>query len=294
MASSHEVETDMTKIMGSMLLVVTCSWFSTVNSQADETWPTYQANASHSGYVPVRLEPQKVALLWKRTLGLGAQVLNPVAAADGKVFVTESVYFNNANLYALDSTRGVTLWTKELGAPFSVNPPAYAYGNVYLQTCNHSTDTYLRAYRADSGAFVFRSSHAAQWERYYAPTVYDGKVYVDGGDYGGLYAFDAYNGTQLWFRGLQQYDEWTPAVDATLAYAYMGSYFPGLYAVDRISGEQVYKIADPNFDWSGWSMRMAPVLGQMDDAVVISNGRVMSFDLKQKKIRWEVKGNFTG
>ena len=42
-----------------------------------------------------------------------------------------------------------------------------------------------------------------------------------------MYAFDALTGGQLWFRGLQQYDQWTPAIGGDYAYAYVGEYTPG-------------------------------------------------------------------
>ena len=64
---------------------------------------------------------------------------------------------------------------------------------------------------------MFQAPHSAQWERYYAPTIYDGSVYVNGGYYGGMYGFDAFGGAQQWFNSLPQYDEWTPAVEADLA-----------------------------------------------------------------------------
>jgi len=112
-----------------------------------------------------------------------------------------------------------------------VNPPSYAYGNVYIQTGNHGTDTYLRAYRADTGELVFQSAHAAQWERYYAPTIADGVVFVNGGYYGRMYAVDAFTGQQLWYLSLPQYDQWTAAVDDAMTYAYVGEYAPGLYGL---------------------------------------------------------------
>ncbi|MCH7813685.1 MAG: PQQ-like beta-propeller repeat protein [Planctomycetes bacterium] len=259
-----------------------------------EPWSTYQGNAAHSGYVPVSLEPGDISFRWDRTFGSG-HALNPVTAADGKIFVSKRLYFNDVDsLYALDEVTGGTLWSKNFGSVFSVNPPSYAYGNVYVQTGNHGSDTYLRAYNADTGGFVFRTPHSAQWERYYAPTIYDGKVYVDGGYYGGMYSFDAFSGGQDWFHGLPQYDDWTPAVDGDYAYAYVGEYSPGLYVLDRITGNQEFMIPDPNFDWNGWSMDLAPLIGAMDDVLAIHDGRLISFDLVNRDIRWELDRSFTG
>jgi len=217
--------------------------------------------------------------------------LNPVTAAHGRVFVSEIGYFNNPSLYALDTATGDTLWSKSYGSVFSANPPSYAYGNVYIQTGNHASDTYLRAYDAGTGDFVFQTAHAAQWERYYAPTIFEGAVYVNGGYYGGMYAFDAFDGQELWYRSLEQYDQWTPAADETRVYAYVGG---NLHVVDRPTGASLFDIPDPNFAWNGWSMNLAPVLGGADVLFDIHNSRLLGFDPVNQTLPLEVNNNFTG
>ncbi len=257
-------------------------------------WETYQGDERHSGYIPISLEPEVFTLRWRREVAPGAR-LNPVTAADGKVFVSIVTYFTGGDsLFALDARDGEPLWSREFGSPFSINPPAYGYGNVYIQTGNHGSDTYLWAFDAATGDQVFQSPHAAQWERYYAPTIYEGSVYVNGGYYGGMYGFDAFSGANLWFADLPQYDEFTPAVDDEHVYAYVGSYSPGLYVVDRESGQLDYQIRDPNFDWNGWSMDLAPVLGSMENVITIHDGRLISFDLTEREIGFEISAGFTG
>ena len=265
---------------------------------ATDAWPMYQANARHTGYVPLSLDPAGFELLWQRTVAQG-RALNPVTAADGKVFCSLVSYFTGGDsLFALDAASGSVLWSKSFtgsnGGPFSVNPPSYAFGNVYIQTGNHGSDTWLRAYDAATGEFAFQSAHSAQWERYFAPTIHDGKVFVNGGYYGGAYGFDAFTGAQEWFTGLPQYDEWTPAVEGDRVYCYVGEYQPGLYILDRTSGVTVGFIADPNFDWNGWSMDLAPVVGNHSDVIVIHDGRLINFDTASRTIRWELDGSYTG
>lgn len=257
-------------------------------------WPMFQADARHTGFLPIGLDPALFSLRWQRDVG-GDFALNPVTAGDGKVFVSLETYFSDvSSLFALRALDGETLWSKGFGDVFSVNPPSYAYGNVYVQTGNHSTDTWLHAFDAGTGDLVFDSPHSAQWERYFAPTIADGKVYVNGGYYGGMYAFDAFSGSQLWFASLPQYDQWTPAVSGGRAYAYLGEYTPGLYGRDRLTGAPALFVADPNFDWNGWSMDLAPVIGGHDDVIAIHDGRLISFDTAQGTIRWELAGQFTG
>ena len=265
------------------------------NPFVDDPWPMFQNDASHTGYIPITIAPRTFRQKWERTIG--TYDLNPVTVSEGKVFVSEKIYFNSSRLYALDATTGNTLWSKQFGEVFSVNPPSFAYGNVYIQTGKESSTgdaPYLRAYNADTGELVFKTEFEAQWERYYAPTIYDGTIYIDGGYYGGMYAFDAYTGFQKWFSNLPQYDQWTPAVDQNFAYAYLGENSPALYVLNRLTGEMVFSIPDPDFDWNGWSMNLAPVVGGADDIIVIHDGRLISFDITNRNIRWQLAGNFSG
>ena len=258
------------------------------------SWPTYQADARHRGFVAHAYEPDTFQLRWQKTLRPG-YALNPVAAADGRVFASIVTYFGGGDaLFALDAFDGEVLWRKDFGSPFSVNPPAWAYGNVYIQTGNHGSDSWLRTFDAETGEQLFRVPFSAQWERYLAPTVHDGTVYVNGGYFGGMYAFDAFAGQQRWFVGLPQYDQWTPAVSADLAYAYVGSYTPGLYVHDRHYGQSRYFIADPDFDWSGWSMGIAPTVLDDGDALGINAGRLIRFDLEGRSILWQKIGHLPG
>lgn len=251
-------------------------------------WPGFQGNPGHTGYVPESLGASQFALKWQITPANG-QALNPVAVGDGKVFVSNG----NSGLYAIDADTGASLWYVGYSG-YSVNPPAYANGRVYIQTGNHGSDTWLRAYNATTGQLAFQSPHSAQWERYYAPTILDDVVYLNGGYYGGMYAFGAIDGTRKWFVELNQYDSWTPAVDATYAYAYTGSYSPELTVVNRQTGLVAFSIADPNFEWNGWSMNLAPVLGGANDVLAIHDGRLIRFDLVNRVIGWERQQNFTG
>lgn len=260
---------------------------------AAEPWPTYQYDASHSGHVPIGLDPSKITLRWEKAVGDG-KPLNPVAVGDGKLFVSTIGYFNDAGLYVYDAETSAELWRVKYGSVYSVNPPAYDDGIVYIQTGNHGGNTFLRAYAAGTGALVFQAAHSAQWERYFTPTIVDDTVYIDGGYYGGMYAFDKHDGTQRWFTGLPQYDQWTPAVDANYAYAYVGEYSPGVYALNRATGTLAFMIPDDNFQWNGWSMNLAPVLGGMGDLIAIHDGRLIRFDVVNRSIAWELKRNFTG
>ena len=263
----------------------------------NDTWPMFQVDARHTGFLPIDLDPTRFTLRWQRDIG-GNFALNPVAGGDGKVFVSLDIRFDNVeSVFALDVTDGHTIWAKNLGPVNSVNPMSYAYGMAYVQTgkATQGIPPWFRGLDADTGTVVFQSPFSAQWESYFAPTIHDGKAYINGGTYGGMYAFDAFDGTQLWFAStLPQYDQWTPAVDDTRAYAYLGEYQPGLYMLDRATGGAAGFIPDLNFDWSGWSMNLAPVLTDRGDILAIHDGRLLFFDPSTNSIRRELVGPYTG
>ena len=278
--------------------LVLAVWLFHPRPAAAQSWPMFQGNPAHTGYVPVSLEPQWFHVRWTRNLGTIPNFtlpVNPVAAGDGRVYATLLTRFNDVpQLFALRTSDGATLWTKGFGAVFSVNPPSYVNGRVYVQTGN-SSDTWLWAFDGSSGTTIFQSPHGAQWERYFSPTVSNGRVYVNGGEYGGMYAFSALNGDQFWYADLPQYHEWTPAVDGTSAYAYVGSYAPGLYIKNLLDGTASTPgfIPDPDFEWDDWSMNLAPVLGAYG-VLAIHNGRLISFNTMAGTIGWQLSEGFTG
>jgi hypothetical protein len=117
----------------------------------------------------------------------------------------------------------------------SLNPPAVSGANVFVTT-SAQTATYMFGLNASDGTILFQSGFSTQWEHYLAPTVYGALVYTDGGEYGGMYAFNTSSGNQAFAAFEQQYDEWTPAVDANYAYAYTGSF---LTWVNNVNGTEL-------------------------------------------------------
>ena len=196
---------------------------------AAQSWPMYQVNPSHTGYMPVSLEPGQFYVRWSKGIGVTPAETTPSTLwPQGTAGSTprSRIRFNDVTqLFALRTTDGSTLWSKGFGDIFSVNPPAYVNGIVYLQTCNHSTDTWLWALDGGSGARLFQVPLTAQWERYYAPTVSSGRVYVNGGYYGGMYGFNGSNGNQVLVRqrSLTASTSGRPRSTGSRAYTYLAA-----------------------------------------------------------------------
>ena len=260
-------------------------------SQAAE-WTTYQGNASHTGFVVATVDPLVFRELWV-TSPLGAGALNPVTAGDGNVMVSTVAYFGKQLLAVLDASTGVAKWSYDFGGIHSVDPPAYDNGTVYVQTGGHG-DSFLWGFDANTGVIRFRSAYENQWSTYYAPVIVGQTVYFAGGYYGGMYAYSATDGAKKWFAQLNQYDQFTPAVRDGLVYAYTGDYSPKVTVVNATTGAVAYEIPDPHFSWNGWSMNVSPVLGDANDLLATQGGRLISFDLTGRQVKWEQTSNFSG
>jgi hypothetical protein len=261
-------------------------------SQVSGEWTTYQGNATHTGYLPAVVDPVGFTHRWTTTLEASGAPINPVTAGGGSVFASTSTYFGRQILTTLDAATGAVRWSYDFGAIHSVDPPAYANGNVYVATGGHN-DSFIWSFTASTGTQRFHTAYGNQWSRWFAPVIQDTTLYMAGGYYGGMYAFSTVDGQERWFVGLNQYDEFTPAVANGRVYAYTGSYTPEVTVADAATGAVLDHIADPEFDWGGWSMGIAPVV-EGNRLYATNGGRLIAFDLGQRTIAWQVKTGTIG
>lgn len=265
-----------------VLARVTADWTRAVE------WSTYQGNAGHTGYVPVTVDAGAIQERWVVTPFAGGR-LHPVATSPGAVYVSST----SQRLAALDPATGTARWTAASFAVDGLDAPAYGDGKVFVQTQGHG-NSFLWAFDAATGDLRFRSAYGNQWSSYYAPVVVGGAVYMAGGYYGGAYSFAAADGAERWFRALNQYDAWSPAVRDGRVYAYTGSYSPEVTVMNAVTGAVEFSIPDPAFEWRGWSMDLAPALGDANNLLATNGGRLISFDLAGQRIGWQHTGGFTG
>lgn len=256
-------------------------------------WSTFQGNASHTGYVPASFDVKKFGRRWTIPASVsadGGEYL-PVVHDSGKVFIVYSGYFApKSTLVAYSEDTGKEAWRADLGAVHRANPAAAANGKVYLATSGHE-DTFFWVFDQATGQLLSKKSMYSQWERYLAPTVFGDTVYTNSGYYGGMSKFSTVSHDLLWAStSLPQYDGWTPAVDGTHAYTFIGS---TLYAVKSEDGKTAFTIPDPDSQWSGYTGNV-PVLSGKQAAFVVNGGRLVAFDLAAKSRLWSVNGTAIG
>jgi hypothetical protein len=258
----------------------------------------YQGNAAHTGYIPVSFDPNDFTLDWEVTLGPLGQPLTPVTAVDGRVFVSKAPWyeFEQPDLYGLDADSGEILWSHDFGDVYSVNPPAYDAGQVYVQVVDNTPGTFVYVYDASTGVRLHQEPMTAQWEKYFAPTIVAGTAYMNGGWGGGMYAFNFLEEPpQRWFIDLAQVEGWTPAVDGVNAYAFTAKnqpYDAALTVVSCRDGTEVMTILDPGSVDSDSTVNLAPVLGGRGDVLVIHHSRLISFDVVNGAINYAIEDEF--
>jgi hypothetical protein len=252
-------------------------------------WETYQGNPAHTGFQPMTLNASTFSARWSHDFGFA---LSPATAANGKVFVSTPVRFGVATLYALSETNGSQVWAHNFGSVPAMNPPATYGGRVFVATSGQS-DTFMWSFNADDGSQIFKIPFSAQWEHYLAPTLLDGEACFDGGYYGGMYCIYASTGATKWSVSLGQYDLWTPAVNHTYAFAYTGGTFN---AINRSNGAVAFSVADPAFNWNGYSINAAPVIASSGSVLVVNGtgkaNHVIRYSILGQSESWRVGGIF--
>ncbi|MDC0743071.1 MXAN_6577-like cysteine-rich protein [Polyangium mundeleinium] len=252
-------------------------------------WRTLGYDERHTGHNPVETGKPPLKLAW--AVGAGAPKLSPVVIENGRVFVIPNgTSFSASPLRALSLADGKELWNHDFGDVFSVGQPSVASGKVYIQHCNHGADTKLWQIDAATGKVDWAAPFFAQWEHYWAPLVVGNNVYINGGSYGGLYAFSKATANQVFFSDvLEQYDEWSPAYFNGSIFTFVAG---KLRAHDAQTGA-VQWTTQVTWNWAGWSMRTAPVFGDKM-AYVIAPPSLYAIDATTKAIMWTANGSYAG
>ena len=262
-------------------------------------WTMFQANAAHTGYVPVDLDPNSFSTRWQApTLDIPVSFggnLNTLVASNGVLFIG-----GGTTLYARSESDNSAVWSYNFSslADPSVNPPSVAAGVVYVAAGQQSS-TYMFAFNAADGTLVFKSLMSSQWEHYLAPTIGPQGIYTNAGTYGGLYGFNT-TGQQLFFAGMPQTSQWTAAVDASAIYTYTGD---ALRVLDPVTGAVNATIADPNPQNFDYEINGSAVLGARGSvfaanyATALNKGSgagntLMDFNTTLNSISWKVNGDF--
>lgn len=262
----------------------------TINQVPDRfggDWPTFGATTSHAGSYPATLGQHKFLPAWT----IPQTGSNPVVTGGGRIYsVQGSGFAQGASVSAYAPATGIQLWTTALPVSFSVNPSTYFRGKIYMQRGKNTSDTPdLRCFDAPTGRLEWTSTFGAQWEAYFAPTVDDTGIFINGGGSGGLYGFGL-DGTERFFNSnLPQLDRWTPLLHQGKLYSWVSGSFINH---DRQSGTANYSLTGPGMPQSN-SMNTVPA-AEGNLAVMRSTTEVFTVDLATRRVLWSKAGIFSG
>lgn len=246
------------------------------------SWHTFQSDAQHTGFVPVTLDPRRFSKLWSYPLPETYDAPQQVVADAESVYVSKSRY-----RVALDAFNGRARWKQyaELGSL----PPLLAGGRVYFQNV-HSDDSYLWAYNSTSGEQLYRVPYGNQWSEFTAPVSAGNTLFAGAGDFGGIKAFNAANGSSLWHFMDVDCQFFSPTLSDRHVIVYTGGASSRLALLDPVTGNEVGSIADPDTSTCMWpaGFNSSPVLAGSDSVLYTQNGRLLHFDLANRAIRWQL------
>ncbi|WP_229205656.1 PQQ-binding-like beta-propeller repeat protein [Duganella sp. Leaf126] len=263
-------------------------------------WSAYQGNNAHTGYVPVAVKADQIALRWKRGLlnnpsSSNNPSLTPQVTANGLLYTTDS-----NTLYAYNETDGSRAWKYDFGTNNyynAVGAPAVANGAVYVGGGLNGSN-YLVAFDAATGAVRYRASVASSSDRLASPVIQDGVTYYNStSSYNGLYAFSATGETLFNTGNSAQTPLGTPAVDANGVYLNTGN---GILVFKPKTGERLAAILDS--DSNAYSQGgSTPVIGatgiyttssSYNYSTNLTSNSLTRFDVVKRYIDWRVAGSY--
>ena len=252
------------------------------------SWTMHGKNAQHTGFNETETIEFPLQEIWSEQVA--STGLNPAAVVNDRVLVSNVAGTEEGVLVTYDTESGSELWRYSFGEVYSVNPPSFGYGYVFVQSNNNEPGSFVTALDLDNGSVAWQSPYKTQWYRYLAPTVADGQVFVAGGRGGGMYAFDAFSGRELWFKQLPQYDGWTPAVYDGIVYGYAGGTLAAVHAKTGITFWEKNDI-DINSD----IIESATVIDHVNGILLTSSGvDVHAIDFMSRETLWSLEGLFSG
>lgn len=248
---------------------------------ADPTrWSTYRGNSEHTGLVDTHLHvPADAKPRWTRPLvpsGTSSPRIG-LAIADQRVYVTSPARFATSNpIVAVSLVDGTSLWERNFPQVDSVNAPAVGEdGTIYLVTGKtiEAETGFFHGLNGATGDTVFTTSLPMQWQRLFAPTIFDSQIVTAGGMNVGLHAFSL-DGNELYAVQGFGFDEWTPVPWR----GYWIFLSDKLNIVDRMTGALLQSIPVPGYTWTGWSAKQTPIVLR-DVAYFTQGGRLIAVNV---------------
>ncbi len=249
-------------------------------------WQSLGNGTEHSGYFPGFFgKSPKFLKAWNGPLGF----MNPVATGEGLIFATPHSTVNGTFLAAIETTTGSEIWRYIFEDAESISAPTYNDGHVYVQRDVFGDNSQLWSINASTGLVDWIAPYANDRQRYLAPTVGSGSVFIGGGFNGGLLGFDQVTGERQFFAELDPFERWAPTFNDGKLYSWVGDI---LREHSTTSGQATKYL---NLEWENnlWSVNTVPAM-LAQNAYAIGGQGLHGIDLASFTQRWVVPGAFEG
>ncbi len=287
-------------------------------------FPTQGADVARDGVVAGESGRPPLTPLWSVAASTGLK-LQPVAIGRSYAFATFADMFAPSDeLRAIDLSDGTTRWTAALGPVGLVGFLTYANDRVYIANSRGTSGPPPRvlAFDASTGALVWITDISAQFEQYWSPLVVGATVYSNAGTYGGLAAFDAAQGSELFSISLEQTDHWCAAWSGSEIITFVGgrlrghdpttgsinwndlvstSWSNGTGTFPTVSNGRAFVIASPNLyavdlathvvAWVGYGSYKGMVAALGDSVFGVSSGSLVVRSASSGALQWSFAGD---
>ena len=255
---------------------------------AASVWPTLGGDVHHTGYNPAETGKPPLTLAW--SISIGSVALWPAVSDGTTIYVSSQGSFsaNGAILSALAPADGHNLWQYNFGNVFGIGQPTVTDGHVFIAQSNNGGETYMYSFVAADGTLFWSQPFDSQWEHYWAPVVVGGRVYADGGSYGGLYAFDEASGGELFFAYEDQWDEWSPLYFDNHVYTFTNG---NLRMFDALSGALALSTT-VSWIWNGYDMNTSPI-SDGAQLYIISPPNLVAYAPNFGRPAWTANGSYS-
>jgi Tol biopolymer transport system component len=255
------------------------------NAAPTADWLTLGHDAAHTGYNPTDPGASRYHLRWSQSLPYpGGSPLHNIAISHNVVVATSEVPHQMSALVAYDAQTGAEKWRQPLDGT-SVSPPTIANGVVYITQNTTVTHVYnyasfLHAFDLFTGTKLWSTSLyicCGQSEKYFQPTVAEGRVFLGSGS---TFAYNAFTGVFQW-RGPGGDPPWTPA------YHNGSVYVANLYFFYRFPANS------QNYTWViEISEDPLTTLIAGDRAIISGQTKLTGVNLNSRAIAWSHEGDY--
>jgi outer membrane protein assembly factor BamB len=228
---------------------------------------------THDGKV-LSVDPANGEIQWEfETEG---SVLAAPAFHAGRVFFASF----EGQVHALEAATGESIWENDTkGAVLST--PAVAGDFVIVGNRNYD----LLALKAETGEIAWKDYIWFSWVESSA-TVVEGVAYIGSSDAAAAFAFAADTGERLWETDVFGWTWGQPAVTDGRVYVAMAglrgysgdAHRGGVMALDRVTGEPVWRYAAEPPEEGAWGFPGSPAVGAGHVFVTGLDGRVLAFE----------------